>query len=219
MKKFSLFLLALVLILACSTSALACTPWCGLNGPYFDTATPTEEELQLDALQRIAEDGDLIIGKYAEVHHYGNIRSNPNKYASSIGKTQHEDEFVILGYKIVDGKVWLRILYGNEPNAWISADLAEISGGGIAIGGGDGDGGGNHPYDSYIGKTCRIVVNSGRARMSADRNAPIIEYVGYGDKFTVLDVAASSPDNTLWFQIRKDGNLCWVSSGIATLNP
>lgn len=211
MKRILTTLLALVLMLACFTTASACTEWCGVIGPFFDTEIDSEEELALEAIQRINKDGDDIIGKRAIVHHYGNLRASANKYADSVGIAAHEDEYLITDYTIVDGKVWLKVVYGSNL-AWISASLVEISGGGGAVIDGD-----DKYRDSYIGKTCRVIVNSGRARMAPDVNAPIVEYIRYNEKYTVLDVA-SAPDNTLWFQIRKDGNLCWTSSGNVGFN-
>jgi len=209
MKKFLSFLLALCLLLSCSISALACTEWCGMIGPYFDTGTPTEEELALEAIQRINKDGDKIIGKRAVVQHFGNIRYEPNKYASIFGKSEHGAEYLIVGYQIVDNAAWLHIVCGNNL-AWISASLVEISG--------DGPIDEDYPYGrGLIGRTCRIIVNSGRARMAPDVASPIIEYVGYNETYTILDVDGA-PDSTLWFQIMKDGNRCWISSGIATTN-
>lgn len=199
MKKLLSFLLALCLLLSCSISALACTEWCG--GPFFDTGTPTEEELALEAIQRINKDGDSIIGKRAVVQHYGNIRIEPSKYASIVGKSVQGDEYLIVGYQIVDGAAWLRVIYGDDI-AWISASLVEISGG--------------DNKDGRVGMRCRIIVNSGRARMSADVNSPIIEYVGYNEEFRINDVALA-PDGTTWFQITKDGHLCWISSGIVAV--
>lgn len=211
MKRIFATLLALVLMIAYLTTASACTPWCGSDGPIFDTEIHSEEELALEAIQRINKDGEKIIGKRAIVQHYGNLRASANKYSASVGTVAHEDEYLIVGYDIVDGKAWLKVVYGSNI-AWISASLVEISGGGKAIIDGD-----NKYRDSYVGKTCRVIVNSGRARMSADVNAPIVEYIRYNEKYTVLNVA-SAPDNTLWFQIRVDGNLCWVSSGNVGFN-
>lgn len=198
MKKILLFLLTLCLLLSCSMSALACTEWCG--GPFFDTGTPTEEELALEAVQRINKDGDSIIGKRAVVQHYGNIRIEPGKYELIVGKSVQGDEYLIVGYQIVDGAAWLRVIYGDDI-AWISASLVEISGGG------------DKPGRDQIGMRCRVIVNSGRARMRADVSSPIIEYVGYNEEFRINDVALA-PDGTTWFQITKDGHLCWISSGI-----
>lgn len=211
MKRTIASLLALMLMLVCFTTASACTPWCGSNGPTFDTRIHTEEELALEAIQRINKDGDGIIGKRAIVQHYGNLRTSANKYSTSVGTVAHEDEYLIVGYDIVDGKAWLKVVYGNNI-AWISASLVEISGGGEAVIDGD-----DKYRDSYVGKTCRVIVNSGRARMSPDVDSPIVEYIRYNEKYTVLNVA-SAPDNTLWFQIRVDGYLCWVSSGNVGFN-
>ena len=206
MKRILATLMALVLIMACCVTASACSEWCGILGPFFDTGTDTEEELALEAIQRINKDGNDIIGKRAVVQHYGNLRASANKYSDSVGKVSREDEYLIVDYTIVDGNAWLKVVYGSNF-AWISASLVEISGGGEAVIKGD-----DIYRDSYVGKTCRIIVNSGRARMSPDVDSPIVEYIRYNEKYTVLNVA-SAPDNTLWFQIRVDGNLCWVSSG------
>lgn len=209
MKRTVAYLLALVLILACFATATACTEWCGVLGPYFDTEIHTEEELQLEAIQRINKDGDKIIGKRAIVQHYGNLRATADKYSDSVGKANHEDEYLIVDYTFVDGKVWLKVVYGSNL-AWISASLVEISGANaIDI---------SDPYrDYYVGKICRIIVNSGRARMQPDVEAPIVEYVGFGEKYTILAIG-NAPDNTLWFQIMKDGNRCWISSALASIN-
>lgn len=198
MKKTITILLALVLMLSCCAAASACTEWCGMEPPYFDTRTHTEEELQIEAIQRINKDGNKIIGKYAVVQHYGNLRSSASKYAEVVGQSIKDDEYLILDYTFVDGNAWLKVLFRNEP-AWISASLVEISG----------------TYDKHpcIGCVIKITVNSGRARMQPDKNSAIVEYVRYGQEYTVLN-SAKAPDNTNWYQIRKGGNLCWVSSGI-----
>ena len=197
MKRTIASLLAILLLMTC-TLASACTEWCGLEPPYFDTRTHTEEELQIEAIQRINRDGNGIIGKYSVVQHYCNLRTSASKYASVAGQSIKDDEYLILGYTFVDGNAWLNVLYLNQP-AWISASLVEISGG----------------YDEHpcIGCVVEITVNSGCARMQPDRNSPIVEYVRYGQEYTVLNFAIAS-DNTNWFQISKGGNLCWISSGI-----
>lgn len=207
MKKLLLALLSVVLMLSCCATAVACTEYCGL--PFFNTGAPSEDELQMAAIQRINRDGDKIIGKSAVVQHYGNLRTSAYKYAESVGIAVHEDEYLILGYTFVEGKAWLQVLYGNNV-AWISANLVEISGEWAVDGG--------TPYaDAYVGRVCKITVNSGRARTQPDKASPIVEYVDYGEKYTILATASSS-DNTLWFKIMKDGNMCWISSGIATIN-
>lgn len=197
MKRTIVSLLILVLTLGCC-AASACTEWCGMEPPYFDTRTHTEEELQIEAIQRINRDGDKIIGKRAVVQHYGNLRDSASKYANIVGQSIKDDEYLILGYTFVDGNAWLNVLFRNQP-AWISASLVEISGG--------------YPEPVCIGCVVKITVNSGRARMQPDKDSAIVEYVRYGEQYTILD-ADVAPDNTTWFKIRVDGNLCWISSGI-----
>lgn len=203
MKRIFATLLALVLMIAYLTTASACTPWCGSDGPTFDTEIHSEEELALEAIQRINKDGEKIIGKRAIVQHYGNLRASANKYSASVGTVAHEDEYLIVGYDIVVGKAWLKVVYGSNI-AWISASLVEISGGF------------DKPGDDQIGMRCRIIVNSGRARMRADVDSPIVEYVRYNEEYRINDVD-EAPDGTTWFQITVDGNRCWVSSSLVAV--
>ena len=203
MKRIFATLLALVLMIAYLTTASACTPWCGSDGPTFDTEIHSEEELALEAIQRINKDGEKIIGKHAIVQHYGTLRASANKYSASVGTVAHEDEYLIVGYDIVDGKAWLKVVYGSNI-AWISASLVEISGGF------------DKPGDDQIGMRCRIIVNSGRARMRADVDSPIVEYVRYNEEYRINDVD-EAPDGTTWFQITVDGNRCWVSSSLVAV--
>jgi hypothetical protein len=132
------------------------------------------------------------------VQHYGNLRDSASKYANNVGQSIKDDEYLILGYTFVDGNAWLNVLFRNQP-AWISASLVEISGG--------------YSKAPCIGCVVKITVNSGRARMQPDKDSAIVEYVRYGEQYTIRD-AAKAPDDTWWYQISKGGNLCWISSGI-----
>lgn len=67
-----------------------------------------------------------------------------------------------------------------------------------------------------IGQTCRILSSSANARSGAGVEYAIVEYVFCGERFTVLDTDVASNGKT-WYQIKKDGNLCWISSGICTV--
>lgn len=166
---------------------------------------PTAEDLQREALQRIAEDPEDIINKRAIIVHSGNLRESPDKYANIIGSVYTEEEYTIVSYQITrDGTVWLEVQYGYFTTAWLSASLAEISGANTASG----------ERALYINRTCQIKVSSGKARMSPGTNSPVIEYVHRGEKYTILD-CQSAPDGTLWFQINVGRTKCWISSGLA----
>lgn len=67
-----------------------------------------------------------------------------------------------------------------------------------------------------IGETCCIRAESGNARCGAGTAYAIVEYVFRGERFTILDTAVAANGRT-WYMIRKDGNVCWVSSGICTV--
>ncbi len=68
-----------------------------------------------------------------------------------------------------------------------------------------------------VGHTARIGASSGNARSGAGTEYPIVEYVFGGERFTILDSAVASNGKT-WYQIKKDGVLCWISSGICTVD-
>lgn len=70
---------------------------------------------------------------------------------------------------------------------------------------------------SPVGHTARIGASSGNARSGAGTEYPIVEYVFCGERFTILDSDVASNGKT-WYKIKKDGVLCWISSGICTVD-
>ena len=191
-----------------SFSGNTCTI-CGYRCSGTSTANtlPTSEELQMEAIQLINQMGDQIIGRRAKILYAGNVRAYANRNSTVIGSVYIDEEYEVLSYDFgASNSVWLKIKHQNR-DGWISASLVRIS-----------DAPGRNPWDEwYIGQTCRITTSSGRARLAAGTDYPIVEYVGRNEAYTVLDIDYAS-DGTLWFQIMKDGNLCWISSGLATTN-
>ncbi len=197
MKKSIAFLLTLVLLISCAAGTLASA----------STDTPTSDELQIEALRFIAKSPDEIVGKRALVMHIGNIRTAPNGRAPIICASRLDEEHPIISYTIEDGEVWLEIQFGNST-AWISADLVRISGQDTA----------NPEFAGYYeNRVCRITVTSGRARMKPGVEYPVLAYVGLGEEYTILDTSTAA-DNTLWYMILADDCICWISSGIASIN-
>lgn len=166
---------------------------------------PSPEELQREALQRITEKPDGIAGKTAIVIHNGNLRSAADKDANDLGAVIAGDEYEIVNYLVTDDQmVWLEIKY-TTGTAWVSASLVKISGG---------DALDDEFASFYVGRTCKIKVSSGRARLAPGTKNPEIAYVRYLETYTILDAKAAA-DDTLWFQIKVDGTECWISSGLA----
>lgn len=171
----------------------------------YDRSVPTYEELQAEALQRITEDPEGIAGKMAIVMHNGNVRAEASNESADLGAVTAGNEHEIVGYQIAEeNRIWLEIKY-LDGAAWISASLARISG--------------DHVLDGefaavYIGRTCKIKVSSGRARVAPGKKNPEIAYVHHEEKYVIQDAQAAS-DGTLWFQIKVDGTDCWISSGLA----
>lgn len=161
----------------------------------------------MEAIQLINKIGDQVIGRRAKILYAGNVRARANRNSAVIGSVYIDEEYEIINYDFgTSSSVWLQVKYRNQYG-WISASLVRIP---DAPGRGPGD-------EWYIGRTCRITTSSGRARMAPGTSYPIVEYVGRNEEYTILDIGYA-PDGTLWFQIQKDGNRCWISSGIATTN-
>lgn len=162
---------------------------------------PSGNELQAQAYQM----GDKLIGAMAKCVYGGNIRQEPSEYAYRVGKIQADDTYKILDYEVTSSyptSVWLKIDYGYTY-AWVSASLMQITGA---------NGYGGYASGGMTGQIVRIHVSSGRARTNPGSNYPIIEYVGRGEEYTVLD--SEYINGNLWYKIKKDQHYCWISSGI-----
>lgn len=178
---------------------------CTLCGYRRANSLPTPEQLQTAAIQLINKHGDEIIGRNVKILYAGNVRAKASQYSADIGSVFVDEEYEIISYAFGSStNIWLEIKYRNSYG-WISASLVQMP----SITGGGGK--------WLIGLPCRITTSSGRARLKAGTEYPIVEYVGYNEEYTILDIDYAS-DGNLWFQIQKDGNLCWISSGIATTN-
>ena len=182
---------------------------CTLCGYHRASSRPTPEQLKTEAIQLINKEGDNIIGRSVKILYAGNVRARASKYSADIGSVFVDEEYEIISYDFgTSNSVWLQIKYRNS-NGWISATLAQIP---------DAPSGNGREIDSWcIGRTCRITTSSGRARIKAGTSYPIVEYVGRNEEYTILDIDYAA-DGTLWYQIQKGGNLCWISSGIASPN-
>ena len=78
----------------------------------------------------------------------------------------------------------------------------------------------NLPYAYYgeypVGKICRIGADSARIRSGAGTEFEVVGTVMRGERYEVLGILPASNGKT-WCQIKKDGMLCWISSGIGTV--
>ena len=67
-----------------------------------------------------------------------------------------------------------------------------------------------------VGETCRIDATSANARSGAGVEYAVVEFVFRGEQYTILATGVASNGKT-WYQIKKDGQLCWIASGICTV--
>lgn len=76
------------------------------------------------------------------------------------------------------------------------------------------------PYAYYgeypVGNICYIAAESARVRSGAGIEHEVVGTVMQGERYEVQGILPAS-NGKLWYQIRKDGELCWVSSGVCTV--
>lgn len=72
-------------------------------------------------------------------------------------------------------------------------------------------------YIDPVGQYVTVWVSSGNARSGPGTTYDFVQYVHEGDRLQVL---ASLMGNTGkdWYQVRINGRLCWLSSGLVTFN-
>lgn len=72
-------------------------------------------------------------------------------------------------------------------------------------------------YSWLVGQTCRVTATSANARMGAGTQYAIVEYVFWGERYEILDTATAS-NGKIWYQIKKDGVICWIASGVTDMS-
>lgn len=176
--------------------------YCG----YTSNDLPSPSELQKQAYQRITQESTSIIGMKATVIHDGKVRKAPDANAEAVDSVLPKEQYLIADYAITDSDhVWLLLECGTQ-DAWISAGLVSISGAQAL----------KDDADLYIGRSCTVKVSSGRGRRAPGTDSAVIDFVGYGDTFTIIG-SDYAPDGTLWLQIETSNGSCWISSGLVNI--
>lgn len=76
----------------------------------------------------------------------------------------------------------------------------------------------DYMYADYpIGRTCVVWVESGNARYGAGTQYDFARYVHEGEVLTILDSRVGSTGKD-WYKVNIDGTICWLSSGLVTLD-
>lgn len=92
-------------------------------------------------------------------------------------------------------------------------DDAADDDGPVLLPGGSWNGGYLEPVGQYV----TVWVDSGRARSGPGTNYAFLNYVNIGDVLYVYDREMGNTGKD-WYQVSINGRLCWVSSGLVTLN-
>jgi len=188
----------IIAILMLALLILPCTP----AGAY-SWGKPSTEELQDEA--RLL--GEEVIGGTAEVIHTGNYRASATEYSEKVGIALEGEVYEIIGYYLnSNGRSWIQIDWDGFV-VWVSASLVRCSVSNAL----------DARYvsaSSLIGTQIRIVAGCARVRSGAGTDYYTMGYVNKDERYQVLNARASST-NKIWYQIRVDGRLGWISSGIA----
>ena len=72
-------------------------------------------------------------------------------------------------------------------------------------------------YVNPVGRYVTVWVDSGHARSGPGTNYDFLNYVHEGDVLQVLDWDMGNTGKD-WYQVRINGRLCWISSGLVTLD-
>lgn len=79
-------------------------------------------------------------------------------------------------------------------------------------------GGSTSGYQPFpVGETCRIQAVSGNARSGPGQEYELVTVVYRGDYYEIYAVQMASNGRN-WYKIRVNGQYCWVSSGIVTID-
>lgn len=199
MLKRLIAVLMLTVMLVCCQAVLAE----GLTASSRWSSKPTTEELQEEA--RIL--GEEVIGGTAEIIHTGNFRSDASEYSAKAGVAIEGEVYEIIGYYLnSSGRSWIQIDWDGRE-VWVSASLVRCSVSSAL----------DARYVStrdLIGTQIRIIAGCARARSGAGTEYYTVGYVYRNESYEVLSARASDT-NKIWYQIRVDGRLGWISSGIA----
>ena len=68
-----------------------------------------------------------------------------------------------------------------------------------------------------VGETCRIIAETGNARLGPGQEYDWMAYVYEGESYLILDTAKASNGRT-WYLVDVRGCPYWISGGIATVN-
>lgn len=167
-------------------------------------------------------------GPGTEYHYYGDILLYKDSNCRII---EVENNFALIDTS-GSNKGWTRVwvpldavfggyaYYGQDthPDYWYNDDqgatlLPDDDQGAILLPGGSS----NSWYQEPVGQYCTVWVDSGNARTGAGTQYAHAAYVVKGDVLLILDRKMGGTGKD-WYQVRIDGKLCWLSSGLVTFN-
>lgn len=166
-------------------------------------------------------------GPGTNYHYYGDILLYKDSNCRII---EVENDFALIdtsGSSQGWTRVWvpLEAVYGGyafygqdtHPDDWYDDDhgatLIPDDDGATLLPGGSS----NSWYLEPVGQYCTVWVDSGNARTGAGTQYAHAAYVVKGDVLKILDRQMSGTGKD-WYQVRINGKLCWLSSGLVTLN-
>lgn len=198
LKRFIAALMLVLLLVPCQLSLAD-----GLTAIPRWTSKPSNEDLQ--ELARML--GKDAIGGTAEIIHSGNFRESASEYSLKVGVAIPGEVYEITDYYLNgNGRSWIEIDWDGYE-VWVSASLVQVDASNAL------DARQVNAY-TLIGTSITINARSARARSGAGTEYYTVGYVYGKERYVVLDTDVSDA-HKIWYQIRVDGRLGWISSGIA----
>lgn len=149
-----------------------------------------------------------------------NLRSDAGTSGSAVGVAQKGSEFLVLGTKTVDGKVWYQVMPVSGGNqVWIASWLTEKSADSSVSTSSESNTAVSNNTSStnqsttnnMVGKSITVTGSTVNLRANASTTAAVIAQANQGDIFTVQ--AEKTVDGSVWYQVvSPSGAKAWIAS-------
>ena len=164
--------------------------------------------------------GDIIGQKVAVTGSSVNLRSDAGTSSKAVGTAQKGDEFIVLGTKTVDGKVWYQAMpTSGGDKVWLASWYTAQAGGGNASANAAAttpvatpavQTSGSTATNSMVGKTVEVTGTTVNLRADTSTSSAVLGQTVKGDTYTVL--AAKTVGSDTWYQVTtKTGAKAWIA--------
>lgn len=169
--------------------------------------------------------GEIIGQKITVTGSSVNLRSDAGTSSKTVGTAQKGDEFIVLGTKTVDSKVWYQAMpVSGGDKVWLASWYTTQAGGNTAATGtvttqtapaatsspSAGSTAASSTANAMVGKTIEVTGTTVNLRADANTTSAVLGQSVKGDTYTVL--AAKTVNGDTWYQVtNKTGAKVWIA--------